>query len=150
MWVLHLLPDSFILYIVYALLGIGLVGILVTSFMRANIFVNIYRVPLLLAFISIFCTGVYWYGGYSTEMLWREEARKLQEKIDKAEAKAPIITKQVVYKTKEKILVVKRGVEVIKKEIEVKREIINEGCKLNPTAVEMYNKGVTGPKEESQ
>jgi hypothetical protein len=35
-------------------------------------------------------------------------------------------------------------VEVIKKEIEIKREIINEGCKLNPTAVEMYNKGITG------
>jgi hypothetical protein len=150
MWILHLLPDNFILYVVYALLGIGILGILVTSFMRGSVFVNIYRIPLQLIFIAIFCAGIYWYGGYSTEMLWREEARKLQEKIDKAEKKAPIITKQIVYKTKEKILVVKHGVEVVKKEIEIKREVINEGCKLNPTAVELYNKGVTGPKEESQ
>ncbi|CAB4133610.1 hypothetical protein UFOVP257_332 [uncultured Caudovirales phage] len=149
MWILHLLPDSLILFIVYALLGLGAIGILVTSFMRSNVFVNIYRIPLQLCFIALFCAGIYWYGGYSTEMLWREEARKLQEKIDKAEKKAPIITKQIVYKTKEKILVVKRGVEVIKKEIEIKREVINEGCKLNPTAVDIYNKGVTGPKEES-
>lgn len=150
MWILHLLPDSVILYIVYALLGIGAVGILVTSFMRGSAFVNIYRIPLQLLFIAIFCSGIYWYGGYSTEMLWREEARKLQEKIDVAEAKAPVITKEIVTKYKDKILVVKHGIEVVKKEIEVKREIINEGCKLNPTAVEMYNKGVTGPKEETK
>ena len=150
MWILHLLPDSVILYIVYGLLGLGALGILVTSFMRGSAFINIYRIPLQLLFIATFCAGVYWYGGYSTEMLWREEARKLQEKIDVAEAKAPVITKEIVYKTKEKILVVKRGIEVVKKEIEIKREIINEECKLNPTAVEMYNKGITGPQEETK
>jgi hypothetical protein len=150
MWILHLLPDSVILYIVYALLGIGAVGILVTSFMRGSAFINIYRIPLQLLFIATFCAGVYWYGGYSTEMLWREEARKLQEKIDIAEAKAPIITKEIVTKYKDKILVVKHGIEVVKREIEIKREIINEGCKLNPTAVEMYNKGITGPQEETK
>jgi hypothetical protein len=126
------------------------VGIVVTSFMRGSVFVNIYRIPLQLLFVAVFCSGIYWYGGYTTEMLWREEARKLQEKIDSAEAKAPVVTKQIVTKYKDKILIVKHGVEVVKKEIEIKREIINEGCKLNPIAVEMYNKGVTGPREEKK
>ena len=150
MWILHLLPNSVIIYIVYALLIVGAVGIVVTSFMRGSVFVNIYRIPLQLLFVAVFCSGIYWYGGYTTEMLWREEARKLQEKIDSAEAKAPVVTKQIVTKYKDKILIVKHGVEVVKKEIEIKREIINEGCKLNPIAVEMYNKGVTGPREEKK
>jgi hypothetical protein len=150
MWILHLLPDSFILYVVYAAMAIGAAGILMSYIIRSIPYINIYRTPIQILSILILLAGVYWYGGYATEMLWREEARKLQEKIDVAEAKAPVITKEIVYKTKEKILVVKRGVEVIKKEIEIKREIINEGCKLNPTAVEMYNKGVTGPAEETK
>jgi hypothetical protein len=80
-------------------------------------------------------------------MWWRGETVRLQEEIRKSEERAPVITKEVVTKYKDKILIVKHGVEVVKKEIEIKREIINEGCKLNPTAVEMYNKGVTGPAE---
>jgi energy-coupling factor transporter transmembrane protein EcfT len=150
MWVLHFLPDSFILYIVYAAIALGVAGIVTSYVIRFVPFINIYRTPIQIVSILLLIAGIYWYGGYTTEMIWREEARKLQEKIDVAEAKAPVITKEIVYKTKEKILVVKRGVEVIKKEIEIKREIINEGCKLNPIAVEMYNKGVTGPKEETK
>lgn len=144
MWLLHLLPTSIIIFVVYALLGIGLVGILATSLIRGSAFINIYRIPLQLFFIIVFAAGIYWYGGYSTEMIWREKTEELQAKIDKAEKKAPIITKQVVTKYKDKIVVVKRQVDVIKKEIEIQKEIINEGCKLNPTAVEMYNKGITG------
>ena len=150
MWLLHLLPDSFLLLIVHTLLVIGAVGIVLGFFFSKIPFVKSYQFIIQLVSIIIFCTGVYWYGGYSTEMIWREEARKLQEKIDIAEAKAPVITKEIVTKYKDKILIVKHGIEVVKKEIEIKREIINEGCKLNPTAVEMYNKGVTGPKEETK
>ena len=150
MWLLHLLPDSFLLLIVHTLLVIGAVGIVLGFFFSKIPFVKSYQFIIQLVSIIIFCTGVYWYGGYSTEMIWREEARKLQEKIDIAEAKAPVITKEIVTKYKDKIIIVKHGIEVVKKEIEIKREIINEGCKLNPTAVEMYNKGVTGPKEETK
>ena len=150
MWVLHFLPDSFILYVVYCAMAVGATGIIASYVIKLIPFLNIYRTPIQLLSIALFCAGVYWYGGYSTEMEWRAEAKKLQDKITEEENKSPVITKEIVYKTKEKILVVKRGVEVVKKEIEIKREIINEGCKLNPTAVEMYNKGVTGPKEETK
>lgn len=150
MWLLHLLPDSFLLLIVHTLLGIGAAGIVLGFFFSKIPFVKSYQFIIQIVSIIIFCTGIYWYGGYTTEMLWREEARKLQAKIDIAEAKAPVITKEIVTKYKDKILVVKHGIEVVKKEIEVKREIINEGCKLNPTAVEMYNKGITGPEEEKK
>lgn len=150
MWVLHFLPDSFILYVVYCAMAAGAIGIVSSYVIKFIPFLNIYRTPIQIVSILLFCAGVYWYGGYSTEMEWRAEAKKLQDKIDKAEAQAPIITRETVTKYKDKIVVVKRGVEIVKKEIEVKREIINEGCKLNPTAVEMYNLGITGPKEDSK
>jgi len=150
MWILHFLPDSFILYVVYSAMAMGLAGILTSYVIRFIPFINIYRTPIQVLSILLLTAGVYWYGGYSTEMWWRGEAARLQEEIRKSEERAPIITKEVVTKYKDKILIVKHGVEVVKKEIEIKREIINEGCKLNPTAVEIYNKGVTGPAEETK
>lgn len=150
MWVLHFLPDSFILYVVYAAIALGVAGVIISYVIRFIPFINIYRTPIQILSILLLTAGVYWYGGYSTEMWWRGETERLQEEIRKSEEKASVITKEIVTKYKDKILIVKRGVEVIKKEIEIKREIINEGCKLNSTAVEMYNKGVTGPTEESK
>ena len=137
MWLLHLMPDWLLMFAVYAALGIG-VALSAFGWITKNMLAQIGGVLILVA-------GVYWYGGYSTEMLWREEVAKLEEKIKESENKAPVITKQIVTKYKDKILIVNRQVDVIKKEIEVQREVINEGCKLNPTAVEMYNKGMKGP-----
>jgi hypothetical protein len=150
MWILQFLPDSFILYVVYSAIALGAVGLLASYIIKVIPFLNIYRIPIQILSILLLTAGVYWYGGYSTEMWWRGETARLQEEIRKSEERAPVITKEVVTKYKDKILIVKRGVEVVKKEIEIKREIINEGCKLNPTAVEMYNKGVTGSVEETK
>jgi hypothetical protein len=130
------MPDWLLMFAVYAALGIG-VALTVFGWVMKNILAQIGGVALLVA-------GVYWYGGYTTEMIWREQVAALEEKIKESENRAPVITKEIVTKYKDKIFVVNRGVEVIKKEIEIKREIINEGCKLNPTAVEMYNKGISG------
>ena len=120
MWILHFLPDSFILYVVYAAMTLGLAGVVISYVIRFIPFINIYRTPIQIVSILLLVAGVYWYGGYSTEMWWRGETARLQEEIRKSEERAPVITKEIVYKTKEKILVVKRGVEVIKKEIEIK------------------------------
>lgn len=150
MWILSFLPDSFILYVVYLAMAAGAIGILASYVIKFIPFLNIYRTPIQIVSIVLFCAGVYWYGGYSTEIAWRSRVAEMEAKVKESEERAPVITKEIVTKYKDKILVVKRGVEIVKKEIEVKREIINEGCKLNPTAVEMYNKGITGPEEAKQ
>lgn len=142
MWLLHLMPDWLLMFVVYAALGIG-VALTVFGWVMKNIFAQVGGVALLVA-------GVYWYGGYTTEMIWRQQVAELEAKIQESEKRAPEITKQIVTKYKDKIMIVNRGVEVIKKEIEEKKIYINEGCSLSPAAVEAYNKGVTGPVEEKK
>lgn len=150
MWILHFLPDSLILYVVYAGLAIGAIAT-VASFVLAFLpFTKTFRLTAQLLGLLFLIPSVYFFAGYGVEMEWQARVKEMEEKVKKAEERAPIITKEIVTKYKDKIMVVNRGVEVIKKEIEIKREIINEGCKLNPTAVEMYNKGITGLKEESK
>ncbi len=68
MWLLHLLPDSLILYITYAMLAIGFAGIILGFFLGKIPLVSQYKLPIQIVSIILFCSGLYWYGGYSTEM----------------------------------------------------------------------------------
>lgn len=104
MWLLHLLPDSLILYITYAMLGIGFAGIVLGFFLGKIPFVSQYKLPIQIASIILFCSGLYWYGGYSTEMAWRARVAEMEEKVRQAEKKSEAaneeIQKRIVEKTK--------------------------------------------------
>lgn len=104
MWLLHLLPDSLILYITYAMLAVGLAGIIVGFFLGKIPFVSQYKLPIQLVSIILFCSGLYWYGGYSTEMAWRERVAEMEAKVREAEKKSDAanaeIQKRIVERTK--------------------------------------------------
>lgn len=104
MWLLHLLPDSLILYITYAMLAVGLAGIIVGFFLGKIPFVSQYKLPIQLVSIILFCSGLYWYGGYSTEMAWRERVAEMEAKVREAEKKSDSanaeIQKRIVERTK--------------------------------------------------
>ena len=72
MWLLHLLPDSFLIWIINILLVGGLIGIVV-GFLGSKLpFVGTYANTIKIASIIVFCIGLYWKGGYSVEQDWRE------------------------------------------------------------------------------
>ena len=104
MWLLHLLPDSLILYITYAMLAVGLAGIIVGFFLGKIPFVSQYKLPIQIVSIILFCSGLYWYGGYSTEMAWRERVAEMEAKVREAEKKSDSanaeIQKRIVERTK--------------------------------------------------
>ena len=104
MWLLHLRPDSLILYITYAMLAVGLVGIIVGFFLGKIPFVSQYKLPIQIVSIILFCSGLYWYGGYSTEMAWRERVAEMEAKVREAEKKSDAanaeIQKRIVERTK--------------------------------------------------
>ena len=104
MWLLHLLPDSLILYITYAMLAVGLAGIIVGFFLGKIPFVSQYKLPIQIVSIILFCSGLYWYGGYSTEMAWRERVAEMEAKVREAEKKSDAanaeIQKRIVERTK--------------------------------------------------
>ena len=147
MWLLHLLPDSFIYFIVTCLLFLGFIGIVAGFFLKFIPLINRYALPIQIISIALFSAGLYWYGGYETEKIWREKVKEAESQIKESEKEAKVITKTIVKEGKEKIVVVQRQVDVIKKEIEVHKEIINGGCVLNPIAVGAYNQAVTGASE---
>lgn len=107
MWVLHFLPDSFILYVVYCLMALGAIGILTSYIIKFIPFINIYRTPIQLTSILIFCAGVYWYGGYDTEMQWRARVAEMESKIAEAEVKSEKANSEIQTRVVEKTKVIK-------------------------------------------
>jgi hypothetical protein len=107
MWILQLLPDSFILYVVYLAMGAGAIGILASYVIKFIPFLNIYRTPIQIVCIVLFCAGVYWYGGYSNEMAWRERVAEMEAKVAAAEAKSKDVNNQIEIKIVERTKVIR-------------------------------------------
>jgi uncharacterized membrane protein len=95
MWLLHLLPDSLILFFTYCLIGAGVLGLVASWFITFIPFLNIYRKWIQIASILLLVAGIYWYGGYSNEMLWRERVAEMEAKVAAAEAKSKETNKEI-------------------------------------------------------
>lgn len=144
MWIVHLLPDAWLLAITSALIVAGVVGYAVATFIKRFPYINIYRVPIQIASVVIFVLGVYWRGGLAIEQEWRERVREVEAQLAAAEQRSKKINTRIVTRIKERVKHVHHTRTVIKKEIQERRVEINQGCELSPAAVEMYNRAVTG------
>lgn len=131
MWLLHLMPDWLLMFVVYAALGIG-VALTIAGWVMKNIFAQIGGVVLLV-------TGVYWYGGYSTEMIWRDQVNQLEAKVSKSE-KQSVKTNTVIKKVYvDRVKVVKQDVVIVQEKIKEVEKLIDKDCKVAPEAIQLLN-----------
>lgn len=131
MWLLHLLPDSLILFFTYCLIGAGVLGLLASWFITFIPFLNIYRKWIQIASILLLVAGIYWYGGYSNEMLWRARVAEMEAKVAAAEAKSKETNKEIETKIVERTKVIrekgKTQIEYINRLVEGKTvEIVKD------------------------
>jgi len=109
MWILHLLPDNFIAWIVNLILLAGTVVTAAGFFVRFIPFVNAYRIPVQIAGILLLTVGVYFQGGYTTEMAWRERVAEVEAKLAVAEKRSAEVNTEIVTRVE-----VVRDLEVIR------------------------------------
>jgi hypothetical protein len=149
MWLIHFFPSDWLLIIINGLFWIGIISFFVCFFLISKLTNRIPAISshyLTLQIISslLLVAGIYYKGGYAIEMKWRSKVETLEREIKIANAKSKEKNVEIVTVYKDKIKIVKQTVTQIKNEIEEKKNDINEGCILTPTAIEMYNKAVLG------
>jgi hypothetical protein len=147
MWILHLLPDSFLIWVVNITCIVGLAATVSGFFLGWVPFVNRYKTPLQIIGIVLLTVGVYWKGGYSTEMAWRDRVAEVEKKVKVAEAKAKKANSQVQTKIVTKIVRIKEKAQVINRRIEQNKAVINRECKLSDEAIIIYNSSITKEKK---
>jgi hypothetical protein len=135
MWILHFLPDAFLAFIVNAILIIGVVSTFISFVILNRLLMmfpplaNYYRIAQVVSII-ILLAGVYFKGGYSTEMLWRERVAEVEAKLKEAEAKSAEVNTVIETKIVNKVKEIKvQGDEVIKY---IDREIVKYDTKFLP------------------
>ena len=145
MWILHLLPDALIAWIINTILVAGAVVTVAGFFVRFIPFVNTYRVPVQIAGILLLTMGVYFEGGYSTEMAWRERVREVEAKLQVAETRSAEVNTEIVTRvvTQTK-LVTQRGNDIVRyvdREVVRDQEVIKfvENCPIPEIIVNTHN-----------
>jgi len=145
MWILHLLPDALIAWIINTILIAGAVVTVAGFFVRFIPFVNTYRVPVQIAGILLLTMGVYFEGGYSTEMAWRERVREVEAKLQVAETRSAEVNTEIVTKVVTQTRIVReRGDDIIKyvdREVVKNQEVIRfvENCPIPEIIVNTHN-----------
>jgi hypothetical protein len=147
MWILHFIPDSFLIWVVNITCIVGLVATVGGFFLGWVPFVNRYKTPLQILGVVLLTVGVYWKGGYSTEMMWRGRVAEAEAKVKVAEAKAKKANSHIQTKIVTKIVKIHDKARVVKERIQQNKEVINRDCKLSDEAISIYNSSITKEKK---
>ena len=145
MFLLHLLPDAFLIWIINLLLVGGLIGIVVGFFGSKLPFVGTYARMIQIASIILFCIGLYWKGGYSVEADWRERVAEMEAKIKIAEEKSKEANVVIETKYKDRVKKITETKEVIIEKIKINEKIIDAKCELDPMVISILNEAAKKP-----
>jgi hypothetical protein len=144
MWMLSFVPDSFLIWVVNAILIAGAIGTFFTFFILHRVVrwvpaIAPYHLILQIISIVLLVAGVYLKGGYGVEIEWREKLRAAEERARIAEEQAKIVNEVIVTKYKDRVQVVKENVIVYRDKIKEVEKIINQDCKVAPEAIDLHN-----------
>lgn len=152
MWLLHFLPDSFIQFIVHTILLAGVVGTFLSFFvinkiLRAFPFLSQYVTIAQVTSAVLLVAGVYFEGGYSAEMQWRERVKEAEAKVALVEGKSQELNQALEEERSKKQKVKIEYYTTVKTQIKEVEKQINADCKVDPKVNELINKAATNPEK---
>jgi len=145
MWILHFLPDSLILWFTNAVLLLGIALTVAGLFAHRIPLIWQYQLPFKILGIALLALGVYFRGGYSVEMDWRERVVELEEKLKTAQEASQQVNAQVETKVVTKTRIIKEKadtmIQYVDREIFKDREVVREvnNCPVPKEAIDVHN-----------
>jgi hypothetical protein len=145
MWILHFLPDSLILWFTNAVLLLGIALTIAGLFAHRIPIIWQYQVPFKVLGIALLALGVYFRGGYSVEMDWRERVTELEGKLKTAQEASQQVNTQVETKVVTKTRIIKEKadtmIQYVDREIFKDREVVREvnNCPVPKEVIDVHN-----------
>jgi len=144
MFILHLLPDSFLAFVVDAVLLAGILSTLLTCFFLKHV---IRLIPTLAPHIKIaqiisvvvLLSGVYFKGGYSSEMAWRERVREMEARVAQAEKESQAANDKLADGGKQKIKIIREKGIIIKQYVDREVSKYDNQCVIPSAVVKAHN-----------
>lgn len=139
MWILHFLPDSVILWFTNILLLTGIAAVVAGLFAHRIPLVWQYQLPFKIAGILLLTLGVFFRGGYSVEMDWRERVREMEQRVAAAEKQSQAANEKLETRGKEKVKIIREKGQVIKQYIDREITKYDNTCVIPESVVRAHN-----------
>ena len=139
-WIISLIPDSIFIWLTYAIIAFG-VGLYVASKLVIWIpMMGQYKLPAEVVGVVLLSVGMYLFGSYGTEMVWRARVEELEGKVKAAEEKSQQVNVVIQEKVVTKIKVVKENVYVNREIIkEVAGKQLDASCSLPKSTISLHD-----------
>ena len=142
MWFLSFIPDWILQWAIHGLVILGLVLTFIGSLVRFIPVIQPYALVGRQLGIVLLVIGVFFEGGYATEMSYRARIAEMQAKIKEAEIQSAKANEKLAAEVSKNKELIKEKVNKNAKDIEAKREAINAECKLSDDAWVLYNRAI--------
>ncbi len=142
MWFLSFIPDWILQWAIHGLVILGLVLTFIGSLVKFIPVIQPYALVGRQLGIVLLVVGVFFEGGYATEMSYRARIAEMQAKIKEAEVKSAKVNEKLASEVSKNKELIKEKVNRNDKDIEAKRQAINAECKLSDDAWMLYNRAI--------
>jgi uncharacterized protein YacL len=134
-WLIALLPKV----VITLLIAVGVIGLLVASFVGKVPFIKQYNLPIKIASSVLFVFGVYLQGALGYKEATDKAVAELQAKLAKAEAQSAKVNTQIVEKIVKDTKVIHEKGQTITQYVD--REIVkhDQDCKLPAEVIKAHN-----------
>lgn len=143
MWILHLLPDNFLYNAVLSIIFGGVFLYIVSLVLNLLLKAYPYKNTLRTSSILIILIGIYFYGGYSTEMIWREKVKEIEAKLAIAEEKSAKVNNQIQVKIVKQTKIIRERGQNVTRYIDREVTKYDNTCPIPAPVVKAHNAAAT-------
>ena len=152
MWLLSFLPDTLLMYIVDTVLIAGVISFFLAFFVLHKILNKIpglskYALMFQIVSAVLLAAGIYFKGGYTTEMMWRERVKEAEAKVAEVEQQSQQLNVKLEEEIKKKQKVKVEYYNTVKTQIKEVETVINGKCEIDPKVNELHNRAATNPEK---
>jgi apolipoprotein N-acyltransferase len=145
-WLVGLIPDAILNWVYIGFITVGLTGMCAGWLGKYIPFYGNYVQILKPVGIVLLLIGVYFKGGYNTEMSWRAKVADLEAKVKVANEKSTQANKDLDQAVKAKTKTIKEVQVVIKERIKEVEKRIDADCKVDREALDILNDSARNQK----
>lgn len=144
MFLLSFLPDSFLQFIVHTILILGIVGSILGFVVLNRLLIAIpmlarYYRSIQIVGIILLVLGIYFEGGYTNEMMWRNRVKELEVKVAKAEEESKTANDKLDKSKAAKVKVIREKGIVVKQYIDREVTKYDATCPIPDPVVKAHN-----------
>jgi hypothetical protein len=145
MWILHFLPDSFIVWFCNILLLTGIVATIAGWVAHRVPTLWPYQLGFKITGILLLVLGVYFRGGLAVEQEWRERVAAVEARLAVAEKASAEANRTIEIKTQQQVTKIRQRMTYVRQYVD--REVVkyNDQCSIPQPFIDVHNRAAEAP-----